>query len=163
MEEEVRVPPGRMSPAAEDFIRSCLQKDPCSRPSTEALLQHPWTQVRHARRCPYRPAYKAMAISSWPVNPCLWCCDRAHETAVLTQRMRMLSRPRAAAPRAQRRPSCPQMLVWAVWAACSGELCAFNLLNAMRKCDCLHSIICCSTASASQCRLLYLQAQGGSC
>ena len=60
MEEEVTVPPGRMSPAAEDFIRSCLQKDPRSRPSTADLLQHPWMQVRRAGRSP-----PCLAIQGW--------------------------------------------------------------------------------------------------
>lgn len=90
MEEEVCVPPGRMSPAAEDFIRSCLQKDPCSRPSTEDLLKHPWTQVCRARRCccAYSAVFGVFAskenVAAGKPVVC-WCCSWVHETAALAQ------------------------------------------------------------------------------
>lgn len=35
-------PPGAISPALQDLLQQCLQKDPRARPPAHRLLQHPW-------------------------------------------------------------------------------------------------------------------------
>ena len=138
------MPPGRVSAAAENFIRRCLQKDPRSRPSTEELLRHPWTQVHQARHC--RRFQSALPARQWQMyfhlpSLCLLCCSRAQRAAELTDWTRMLRHHRTAAAQAWRHLSCPPMLPVASPSR-AGFLCkpvAHGLCSLLRNRYWLHS------------------------